>query len=431
MRRKLEYLLVTLLLLPTAVWTQEVIALHGRVTAEGKGVPYATIQLQGTSVGVSCNDNGDYDLKLPPGHESDTLVIRSVGYIGHKATVAQLQKNGHVRLKTQVVELQAVEVTSFRSSRHLLNEVVARIKDNYHQSTAWSTFFYRDWRTVDGELFLFDEAVMSVRRSPYSQYAEKRGYRLDPKQREMESNLKTLLRHRLLVCDRKLLETKIIKPLGCDQMLSYVDDEDFFDPVATPQASFALAKRMLREHVFEPLQEFTADGEDYYFVRSIGPSRRPKSRVRYEYTIRKRDLALVRLVTSQMPLRCQAPDDAWVNWYYNTMVMEADSSLWTYEVRDGHYTLTRYFNTKSYHLESRGRGHDGQPQHWQQCLDWVLTDFSLNPVPVVEQPLSVYPQTLAGAFGSSDFSPDFWGHYNAVPIDTLPLRLLNEKLSKP
>ena len=61
----------------------------------------------------------------------------------------------------------------------------------------------------------------------------------------------------------------------------------------------------------------------------------------------------------------------------------------------------------------------------------MLTDFSLNPVPVVEQPLSVYPQTLAGAFGSSDFSPDFWGHYNAVPIDTLPLRLLNEKLSKP
>lgn len=431
MRRKLEYLLVTLLLLPTAAWTQEVIALHGRVTAEGKGVPYATIQLQGTSVGVSCNDNGDYDLKLPPGHESDTLVIRSVGYIGHKATVAQLQKNGHVRLKTQVVELQAVEVTSFRSSRHLLNEVVARIKDNYHQSTAWSTFFYRDWRTVDGELFLFDEAVMSVRRSPYSKYADKRGYFLDPTRREMESNLKTLLRHRLVVYDRKLLESKVIKSLGRDQMLAYADDEDFFDPVATPQASFSLAKRMLREHVFEPLQEFTADGEDYYFVRSIGPSRRPKSRVRYEYTIRKRDLALVRLVTSQMPLRCQAPNDAWVNWYYNTMVMEADSSLWTYEVRDGHYTLTRYFNTKSYHLESRGRGHDGQTQHWQQCLDWVLTDFSLNPVPVVEQPLSVYPQTLAGAFGSSDFSPDFWGHYNAVPIDTLPLRLLNEKLSKP
>ena len=62
MKRRLTSLLAILLLLPATTWTQEVIALHGRVTAEGRGVPYATILLQGTSVGVSCNDNGDYDL---------------------------------------------------------------------------------------------------------------------------------------------------------------------------------------------------------------------------------------------------------------------------------------------------------------------------------------------------------------------------------
>lgn len=431
MKQKLTSLLAILLLLPATAWSQEMIVLHGRVTAKGRGVPYATLQLQGTSIGVSCNDNGEYEMKVPTGHEHDTVVVRSVGYISQRTTVSLLLKNGGVRMEDQMVELKAVEVTGYRTPRHLLNEVVARIGGNYHQQTSWSTFFYRDWRTVDGELFLFDEAVMSVRRSPYSQYAEKRGYRLDPKQREMESNLKTLLRHRLLVCDRKLLETKIIKPLGCDQMLSYVDDEDFFDPVATPQASFALAKRMLREHVFEPLQEFTADGEDYYLVRSVGPSRRRKAQVRHEYTIRKRDMALVRLVTSQMPLRCQAPEDAWVNWYYTSMVMEADSSVWTWEVRASRYTLTRYYNTKSYRLESHGRGRDGKVQRWQQCHDWILTDFSLNPVAIQEHPIEVQPQTLSGAFGRSDYNSDFWGHYNAVPIDTIPLNLLKQKLTKP
>lgn len=431
MKQKLTSLLAILLLLPATAWSQEMIVLHGRVTAKGRGVPYATLQLQGTSIGVSCNDNGEYEMKVPTGHEHDTVVVRSVGYISQRTTVSLLLKNGGVRMEDQMVELKAVEVTGYRTPRHLLNEVVARIGGNYHQQTSWSTFFYRDWRTVDGELFLFDEAVMSVRRSPYSQYAEKRGYRLDPKQREMESNLKTLLRHRLLVCDRKLLETKIIKPLGCDQMLSYVDDEDFFDPVATPQASFALAKRMLREHVFEPLQEFTADGEDYYLVRSVGPSRRRRAQVRHEYTIRKRDMALVRLVTSQMPLRCQAPEDAWVNWYYTSMVMEADSSVWIWEVRASRYTLTRYYNTKSYRLESHGRGRDGKVQRWQQCHDWILTDFSLNATAIQEHPIEVQPQTLSGAFGRSDYNSDFWGHYNAVPIDTIPLNLLKQKLIKP
>ena len=430
-RRVLTYIVVMVVCVAgAAAQTQEVVVVHGRVTAKGGAVPYATLQLQGTSTGVVCNDVGEYELKVPLDRGNDTVVVRSMGYASIRTTVAHLQKNGNVRLNNQVFELKTVVVKEFRSPRHLLEEVVAHIANNYHQNTAWSTFFYRDWRAVDGELYLFDEAVMSVRRCPYSQYADKRSYRLDPAQREMESNLKTVLRHRLVVYDRGLLENKIIKSRGCDQMLSYVDDEDFFDPVATPQASYALAGRLLKEHKFEPLRSFSADGEEYYIVRSVGPCRSPKVRVNYEYIVRKRDLALVRLVTSQQSSRRRAPTNAWVNWYYNTFVSEADSSVWTYEVRDGHYTLTRYLNAKSYRLESHGNGRDGSVQRWQQCHDWVLTDFSLNPVAVPEQPISVIPQTLAGAFGSSDYSSDFWGHYNAIPIDTLPLRLLNEKFHK-
>ena len=198
-------LLTTRMLLTTAAMqAQDMIVLRGRVTAKGKGVPYATLQLQGTSTGVSCNDNGDYELKLPADCQDDTIIVRSMGYIGFKAAVTQLQKNGNVHLKSQAIELKTVVVAGYRSPRHLLSDVVKRIDSNYQQHTAWSTFFYRDWRSIDDELYLFDEAVMNVRRCPYSQYANKRGYSLDPSQREMESNFKTLLRHRLLVYDRQL-----------------------------------------------------------------------------------------------------------------------------------------------------------------------------------------------------------------------------------
>ncbi len=430
MKHKKLYFLALMLLTTAAMQAQDMIVLRGRVTAKGKGVPYATLQLQGTSTGVSCNDNGDYELKLPADCQDDTIIVRSMGYIGFKAAVTQLQKNGNVHLKSQAIELKTVVVAGYRSPRHLLSDVVKRIGSNYQQHTAWSTFFYRDWRSIDDELYLFDEAVMKVRRCPYSQYANKRGYSLDPSQREMESNFKTLLRHRLLVYDRQLLKSKIIKSRGCDQMLAYADDEYFFDPVATPQASYALAVRLLKEHSFEPLKEFSSDGENYYFIRSVGPCRTPKDRVCYEYTIRKSDLALVRLVTTKQSVRHKAPQDPWVNVYFTSMYVEADSSVWNYDVREGHYTLTRYYNAKSYRLESKDRGHDGEVQRWQQCRDWVITDFSLTQPDTKEQPIAVTPQTLVGAFGGSDYSSDFWGQYNYIPIDNLPLNLLNKKFNK-
>jgi hypothetical protein len=152
-------------------------------------------------------------------------------------------------------------------------------------------------------------------------------------------------------------------------------------------------------------------------------------KVRYEYTIRKSDLALVRLTSSQLPSHRRAPNAVWVNPYYNQMHIDSDTSMWSYEVREGRYTLTRYYNAKDYRLKSHGHGHDGDEQHWQQCHEWVLTDFSLEPDSVAEQPLSVTPRTLAGAFGSSDLSADFWGRYNYIAIDSIPLTLLKRKFN--
>lgn len=433
MNMKATISLLLMLLSLGLAWGQRegLTVLSGKVRSEGRAVPYATLQLQGNPIGVSCNDAGEYVLKLSEGHEHDTVIVRSLGYIAEKVTVARLRKKGDVQLRRQPIELRTVAISDFRTARHLMRAMISRIAENYHQQRAWSTFFYRDWRTVDGELYLFDEAVMNVERCAYSQYADKHGYRLDPREREMESNLKRLLRHRLVVCDRRLLEGKILKPEGRDEMLVYSDNEVLFDPVATPQASYALASRMLKEHWFEPIKTFSADGEDYYLVRSVGPGRTPRAHIRYEYTIRKSDLALVRLVSSNHAQRSRAPKEAWVNWFYDSMTVESDSSVWDYAVCEGHYTLTHYFNDKVFNLRSYRQQHADEVQRWHHRIEWVLTDFSLTPLgaadTVAASTLPPSPQLLPGAFGSSDYDADFWGHYNTIPIDSLPLQLLREK----
>ena len=427
----MQKILITLLLgLTLTVGAQDsLLVMHGRITCGGQGVPYATLQLLGTSIGVACNDDGEYTLKVPAGHEGDTVLIRSVGFNQVRLTVSALAHKGNVRLTQQNMALNEVEVKSYRTAQNLLSAAVKRIDSNYHQHTALSTFFYRDWRAVDGELYLFDEAVMCVHRRGYSLYADKRGYSFAADRREMGTNYKSLLKHRLLVYDRGLLNSEIGDPDGVDEMMSYADNEEFYDPVATPQASFSLSRRTLAQHTFGPVQEFTADGEMYYMLHSVGPGRVAQSKVSYSYIVRKDDLAIVRITAAQRPVDMQAADEAWIRVEYNRMGIDADSSVWCYDVRCGRYTLTRYYNIRSFHLGIGNRWQSEVKQRWQQCVDWTLTDFAQGDS-LWGEVIAVKPQTVAGAFGTSDYSTDYWHRYNSIPIDLLPLRLLKEKLNK-
>ncbi len=423
--------LMLLLLLPVALSAQEdVILLYGKVTSEGKGVSYASLHLAGTSIGVSCNDGGLYELKLPVGHEMDTVIIRSIGYKQEKRLVRDLMKRGDVKLEEQFIVLQEVKVKGYRTASTLILAAVRRIKKNFHKDTTYSTFFYRDWRSLDGELFLLDEAVMRVKRAGYGAFSNKQGYAYCDYHREMETDYKDLLKHRLVVYDRRMLEKEVHKSLGVFEMLEYSDNAAFFDPVATPQASYMLAERFLVKHTFDPVREFEDNGELFYLVRSVGPSRVWKSLVNYEYVIRKKDLAIVRITSSQNAVTQQAPQDAWVNVYYNRMIID-DTSSWTYEVRDGHYTLTHYYNNKQFHLYSRNRGHDKDVQHWQLCVDWTMTDFSMEAPAPEGTAIAFHPQALPTAFGKSDnILSSFWENYNSILIDTLPLKMLEDKLKK-
>lgn len=430
MRRAAHIMAVILALCSIPLGAQEGwIVLRGKVSSGRQVVPYATLQLQGTSVGTACNDAGEYELKVAVGHEADTVLVRSLGYLPTRLTVSALLRDGDVKLRSQAVSLREVRVSAFRSPQHLLMAAVERIDSNYHQRTSWSTWFLRDWRALDGELYLFDEAVMLMMRRGYSRYADKRGYTYDPTHREMASNYKSLLRHRLMIYDREQLGRKVKDPEGVDLMMEYMDNEEFYDPVSAPQASFALSHGTLAQHRFEPIMEYEDDGEVYYLLRAVGKGRVAKAPVSYTYTVRRSDLAIVAVTTAMTKIRMRADDEAWINVDLNWMEYVEDSSSWTYDVRDGAYTLTHYYNARTVDLGNGTRWQFVPEQRWQQCVEWTMTDFSTEAVATDAEVLDVKPKTLAGAFGRSDYSSDFWGRYNSVPIDTMPLRLLEEKVS--
>ena len=430
MKQRRLFFILLLLTTAGAASAQEVLLLKGRVVDGRGGVPYATLQLVGSPLGVCCNDQGDYEFKVPPGHAADSVLVRSVGYLPARFAVADLQRHGRIRLHAQTIELREVDVSRYRHGLDLMMDVLRSIDRAFHQTTAYSTFFYRDWRAVDDEIYLFDEAVMQVERAPYGQYAGKRSHNFKSSFREMETNYKTILRHRLLVNDRSLLKEKVGKEAGIDQMMQYADEEQFYDPVAAPNASYALSKEWLMRQTFKTLQEFDEGGEGYYLVRSTGASRLARE-TNYEYVVRKRGLALVRITSwISKPVSKVAPEESWVKPYFTHLVVEADSTTWIYDERDGRLTLARYFSSTTSRLTSHGRGHDGEEQLWHHSVDWTLTDFSSEPSDAEGETLDSRPVALDRAFGHSDFTPAFWGHFNTIPIDSHVVQLLEKKLLK-
>ncbi len=424
MKRLAIFLLIAL---PLVVAGQEdYVMLKGRVTSGGRGVPYATLQLMGTSTGVSCNDAGEYELKVPAGHEGDTVLVRSVGYEHTAFTVGDLKKRKRLEIKASPVVLEEVTVSSYRSARHLLNDAIVCISHNFHQQTGYSTFFARDWRAVDDEMYLFDEAVMMLRRSGYTQYADKHSFKFYKDAREMSEDYKSLLKHRLLVNDWELLVGKTGRRNGAAEMLEYADNENFYDPVYAPQASILLAERVIKRYTFGPVMEFEDNGEKYYRFTATNNS----GTLRYEYTIHRGDLAIVQIKSVLNSYVERPPNQDWVNIRFNRLIHDADSSIWTYGVREGHYTLTRYYNYKEFRLCDHQRDRKDFTQRWQMCLDWTLTDFSLTADSLAGDTIAVQPQTVYGALGESRQEPSFWGRYNSVVIDTMPLRLFAEKMKK-
>ena len=424
--KRLLLIILILLLGCVAEAQNDFIAISGFVTSGSKGVPYATLQLKGSGVGVSCNDEGEYELRVVPGSEGDTVVVRSVGYTTVETTVKELMRSSRIKLKEKAIMLKMVEVKDFRYPVDLLKEAIARIEKNYHKDTNYSRFFFRDWRAVDNELYLMDEAVIKARREGYLYYSDKLSYKFSRSRRELPTDFKTLLKHRLVVYDPDLVVSKVGHNDMVGEMLAYGDNESLFDPIYTPEASKLFAERVIDDLMFSAVNEFEDNGEKFYLLRA--KMQYGKALMKFEYTIRKSDLAMVKLVSVKEPHTVRLSNTGWVNFAYSRMTYDADSSLWDYDVREGRYTLTRYYNYKQFHLGKANPEMDSVSQWWQTCEEWVLTDFSLADDGIAGDTIQVRPQTLLGAFGASDYDASYWGKFNSIVVDKLPLQMLREKL---
>jgi len=135
-----------------------------------KGLAYATIGLDGSSLGSICNQDGEFTFKIP-GSLSDPVLI--ISYMGYKRefvpVIYPIDEEIVVLLEKEMIPLQEV-IIRYADPKKLLMETLSRIPDNYMDDHSTMTAFYRESVTRNEHCLTYLEAVLDVAKTPYNKY---------------------------------------------------------------------------------------------------------------------------------------------------------------------------------------------------------------------------------------------------------------------
>jgi len=131
-------------------------------------VPYASISVLGHPFGTISNVDGEFQLKIPPEYESDTLVISSMGY-DRLYILPDTLPHSELDIYLDPVEIQLKEVlVSAANPMQVLDKMIENIYQNYSTNTQLMTSFYREVLKQDKEYINVSEAVMDILKASYS-----------------------------------------------------------------------------------------------------------------------------------------------------------------------------------------------------------------------------------------------------------------------
>jgi len=137
---------IFLVLLSTVLYsslTAQSLAVSGKVQSSltGEGLPYASISLDGTTLGTTSNIEGQYILTLTSQQQSGTLVISSLGFATVRIPVTSALQSGTILLKPAAVMLREVEVRAEKQT--LIEAAVAAVPRNYDNEAIIMKVFTR------------------------------------------------------------------------------------------------------------------------------------------------------------------------------------------------------------------------------------------------------------------------------------------------
>ena len=134
---------------------------------EDTPVPYASLGIEGESIGTMTNIDGRYDFIVPWRLRDKLISVRCLGFRPRELTQNELKANLKIRLEAIRIHLREIEVKPVNVAEVLKN-FRNRIEKNYELSTQLMTTFYRETIKRDDQYIGVWEAIMEMLKSPYN-----------------------------------------------------------------------------------------------------------------------------------------------------------------------------------------------------------------------------------------------------------------------
>ena len=432
---KTPVLIISLLLfssLSSISAQEDYLTLRGCVTDRDtrEGLPAVTVYVAGQAIYTQTNNDGEYVLKVPAEHRDGSVVYALMGYLRDTVSIAKAQRKPDVALASDGGRwLKEVTVTEYspKAAAQLLIDAVNRIPQNYQTDSVVGTWFYRDVRMLNDELFLFDEMVFDALRVGYDKH-----HTLKKLNNGEEPGL--------LLCDTAYVNKQVSREVSGDY-IGYEENEVLYDPVEIPNATTRLSLKRLekaKKHNKYQVSEMTdAEGHQYYVVTSRyngsgGPFRGHGS---FRIVIAKGSLAITCIEeTNYFAMRPFFPLKKVFKKAGVDSLARREHVVYNYGLVEGKYTLTSYTRDEGTDFycnasSPKGAGLNSLDNHCQ-C---VLTNehkegSSFLKNNTIQPPGSVLvPQRRAD---NKQYNEAFWQQYNFIPLEASIRQKLEKKLKK-
>jgi hypothetical protein len=145
------------------------IKLSGKLV-EGKDeepVPYASLTIEGESIGTMTNIDGRYDFIIPRRFREKMISVRCLGFQPLELSQDYLIANTKIKLEPITIHLREIKVKPVDVA-DVLKNFRDNIEKNYELSTQLMITFYRETIKRDDQYIGVWEAIMEILKSPYT-----------------------------------------------------------------------------------------------------------------------------------------------------------------------------------------------------------------------------------------------------------------------
>jgi hypothetical protein len=186
MIRHLIFISLLFLISHPVIYCQQPDYIRGKVidSKTSEPVPYATVRLKTSQVGVISNAEGDFRILNNPGFQSDSLIVTCIGF--HRLSVAfsklKITEINNLKLETYTYGLREVRINARKNRRLSPAIIVARairdIKKNNPSIPFSYVSYYRDYQKDSSNYFNLNEAIIQTLDKGFSYPSDSNRYRL-------------------------------------------------------------------------------------------------------------------------------------------------------------------------------------------------------------------------------------------------------------